>query len=71
MAANLNGLISDLKAAFTAGSNDSTIMATLIGQAIDKYSKTLTVKTGTLTSQGTGNLGLPVTSVNQTGGVIE
>lgn len=69
--ANLSGLIADLEVAFKAGSNDSTIMATLIGNAIDKYSKTLKVKTGTLTSQGTGNMGAPVTSVNQTGGVIE
>lgn len=69
--ANLSGLIADLEIAFKAGSNDSTIMATLIGNAIDKYSKTLKVKTGTLTSSGTGNMGAPVTSVNQTGGVIE
>ena len=69
--ANLSGLIADLEIAFKAGSNDSTIMATLIGNAIDKYSKTLKVKTGTLTSSGSGNLGVPVISVNQTGGVIE
>lgn len=69
--ANLSGLIADLEAAFKAGSNDSTIMATLIGNAVDKYSKTLKVKNGTLTSQGIGNLSLPVNSVNQTGGVIE
>ena len=69
--ANLSGLIADLEIAFKAGSNDSTIMATLIGNAIDKYSKTLKVKNGTLTSSGTGNMGAPVTSVNQTGGVIE
>lgn len=71
MAADKATLISDLYTAFNAGSNDSTIMATLIANAIDKYSKTLTVKSGTLSSTGTGNTGLPVNSQNTNGGVIE
>jgi hypothetical protein len=71
MAADKATLISDLYTAFNAGSNDSTIMATLIANAIDKYSKTLTVKSGTLSSTGTGNMGLPVNSQNTNGGVIE
>lgn len=71
MAADKATLILDLYTAFNAGSNDSTIMSVLIGEAIDKYSKTLTVKTGTLSSTGTGNLGIPVSSQNTNGGVIE
>lgn len=71
MAADKATLISDLYTAFNAGSNDSTIMATLIANAIDKYSKTLTVKSGTLSSTGTGNMGVPVNSQNTNGGVIE
>jgi hypothetical protein len=71
MAADKATLISDLYTAFNAGSNDSTIMSVLIGEAIDKYSKTLTVKSGTLSSTGTGNMGLPVNSQNTNGGVIE
>jgi len=71
MAADKATLISDLYAAFNAGSNDSTIMSVLIGEAIDKYAKTLTVKSGTLSSTGTGNMGLPVKSQNTNGGVIE
>ena len=71
MAADKATLISGLYTAFNAGSNDSTIMATLIANAIDKYSKTLTVKSGTLSSTGTRNMGLPVNSQNTNGGVIE
>jgi hypothetical protein len=71
MAADKATLISDLYTAFNAGSNDSTIMSVLIGEAIDKYAKTLTVKSGTLSSTGTGNMGLAVNSQNTNGGVIE
>lgn len=71
MAADKATLISDLYTAFNAGSNDSTIMSVLVGEAIDKYAKTLTVKSGTLSSTGTGNMGLAVNSQNTNGGVIE
>ena len=71
MAADKATLISDLYTAFNAGSNDSSIMSVLIGEAIDKYSKTLSIKSGTLSSTGTGNLGIAVSSQNTNGGVIE
>lgn len=71
MAADVSGLIADLEAAFKAGSNNSTTMSVLIGIAIDKYSKTLTVKPGTLSSTGTGNMGAPVSSQNTTGGELQ
>lgn len=69
--ANKAQLIADLLALFQAGSNDSNTMAIGFAEAIDKYSKSLKVKTGTLTSTGTGNLGLPVSSQNNNGGIIE
>jgi hypothetical protein len=58
MAADKATLISDLYTAFNAGSNDSTIMSVLIGEAIDKYAKTLTVKSGTLSSTGNWQHGI-------------
>lgn len=65
--ADLPSLISDLESAFKAGSNDSTIMATLIATAINKYCLTLKVETGiTITASGTGNMGSPVESTGQT-----
>lgn len=46
-------------------------VATLTGNAIDSFAKTGTITIGTLSSNGTGNLGLPVVSMNTTGGVFE
>jgi len=64
---DLPGLIADLESAFKGGSNNSTTMATLIANAIDKYILTVKVQTGiTLTATGTGNLGLPVASTGAT-----
>lgn len=38
---------------------------------IKDYIKSASIKAGTLSSSGTGNLGAPVNSVNETGGQIE
>jgi hypothetical protein len=47
----------------------TTAIAT--ANAIDEFTKTGSIKTGTLSSSGTGNLGAPVSSNNTSGGEIE
>lgn len=58
-------IYSDLNPLKTPGS-----VGTETGNAIDTYSKTGTIQIGSLSSSGTGNLGLPVVSTNTTGGVL-
>lgn len=64
--ATLTNIFSDLSTSKTAAQK-----AQEIADAIEDYVKSFSIKTGTLQSQGTGNLGMPVTSQNTTGGVLE
>lgn len=64
--ADLTVFFSDLDPAATA-----ITKAVKLAAIIDDYVKTGSIKTGTLSSSGTGNLGAPVNSVNETGGQIE
>ncbi len=64
--ADLTVYFSDLDPAATA-----ITKAVKLAAIIDDYVKTGSIKTGTLSSSGTGNLGAPVSSVNETGGQIE
>ena len=63
---DLTVFFSDLDPTATAATK-----AVKLAQIIDDYVKTGSIKTGTLQSTGTGNLGAPVSSNNITGGQIE
>lgn len=64
--ADLTLFFSDLDPAATA-----ITKAVKLAGIIDDYVKTGSIKAGTLSSTGTGNLGLPVSSQNTSGGQIE
>lgn len=66
LVADLTVFFSDLDPAATAATK-----ALKLAAIIDGYVKTGSIKTGTLSSSGTGNLGAPVSSNNITGGEIE
>lgn len=73
MALNKTKLISDLTSYFNNVSNTATTStkAQQLADIIESYVKSGGIKAGTLTSTGTGNMGLPVTSNNTTTGTIE
>lgn len=73
MALNKTKLISDLTQYFTDLDPTATpaSKANTLAGIIDDYVKTGSVKLGTLSSEGIGNLGAPVSSQNTTGGEIE
>lgn len=73
MALNKTKLISDLTLFFSDLDPAATaaIKAAKLATILDDYVKTGSIKTGTLLSTGTGNLGLPVSSNNTSGGQIE
>lgn len=73
MALDETTLISDLTAFFSDLSPTATAATKAVSLAsiIKKFVKTGSIKTGTLSSTGTGNMGLPVDSTNNSGGQIE
>lgn len=73
MALNKGKLILELTAFFSDLDPAATpaTKAAKLGSIIDSFVKTGSIKTGTLSSQGTGNLGAPVSSNNVSGGEIE
>lgn len=73
MALNKTALKAELVAIFSNLDPTKTPaqVAELMADAIDRFVKTGSIKTGTLSSTGTGNMGLPVDSTNNTGGEIE
>lgn len=66
LVADLTAYFSDLDPAATA-----ITKAVKLAAILDDYVKTGSIKAGTLQSNGQGNLGAPVSSVNETGGQIE
>ena len=64
--ADLTGFFSDLSPTATAATK-----ATALAGIIDDYVKTGGIKIGTLSSNGTGNMGAPVNSINDSVGEIE
>lgn len=73
MALNKSKLITDLTLFFSDLDPTATAItkASKLAEIIDSYVKTGSIKMGTLSSNGTGNLGAPVSSINSTGGEIE
>ncbi len=73
MALNKTKLIADLTVYFSNLDPAATAITKAVSLAgiIDDFVKTGEIKVGTLTSSGTGNLGAPVSSTNNSGGQIE
>lgn len=72
MALNTAGLTADLTAYFSdLTGKTAAVKAAELALIIETYVKTATIKTGTLASTGTGNMGLPVNSTNTNTGTIE
>ena len=73
MALNKSKLIADLTVFFSDLDPSATAATKAVKLAgiIDDYVKTGNIKVGTLQSSGTGNMGLPVSSQNISGGEIE
>ena len=71
MAADYAQLVIDLYNANNSGVNDSLLMAVKYADAIKAFFESGSIKIGTLSSTGTGNLGIPVSSTNTSGGTFE
>lgn len=71
MPADYAQLVLDIYTANNSGVNDSLQMAVKYADAIKAFYESGSITIGTLSSTGLGNLGLPVNSVNTSGGTFE